>query len=72
MVGQASSLSGLGRMGILPLIPVGRASSPSIIAIAKSFVRLFNDFSRVRIGNMIYPGHGSVPEHAQPGKCLFG
>jgi hypothetical protein len=30
MVGQASSLSGLGRMGILPLIPVGRASSPSI------------------------------------------
>ena len=43
-----------------------------IIAIAKSFVRLFNDFSRVRVGNMIYPGHGSVPEHTQPGKCLFG
>ncbi len=41
------------------------------IAIAKSFVRLFNDFYHVRIGNMIYPGHGWVPEHAQPGKCLL-
>jgi hypothetical protein len=30
------------------------------------------DFSRVRIEIMIYPGHGSVTEHAQPGECLTG
>jgi len=43
-----------------------------LIAIAKSFVRLLDDFSRVRIENLIYPGHGSVTEHAQPGECIIG
>ena len=44
----------------------------NVITIAKSFVRLRGDFSRVRIGNVISHGHGSVTEHAQPGECLTG
>ena len=44
----------------------------SVIAIAKSFVRLHNNFSRDRVGNMISRGHVSVTERAQPGECLSG
>ena len=51
---------------------VAVTASVLLIAVAKSFVRLLNDFSRVWIGNMICPGHGSVTEHAQPRKCLTG
>lgn len=42
------------------------------IVIAKISVRLRDDFSRDRMENMVYPGHGSSIEHAQCGELLAG
>ena len=41
-----------------------------VIANDKKMTDWPNDFSRDRIANVIYPGHGSSSEHAQCGELL--